>query len=456
MSEQRKYIGKKRKKIFSIEKCNSQLTPKNEILEKVNLSPIEEIFPSEEIQTYNPHKLYLNLNEIKEKNGGETQKHSLINISKLVFEFLKAVGHTTGNEVTSHIKNVIYSKNNSQPNQKNIQRRVYDAINVMCAAGLIRKNRQEIQFIRRSDQENHNHGANDETNSNEKKEEEKSDEIEEKIKAKINELEDKRKKLIKNYLTMKFYEKYYKLNDAYPQRKFQKKLEFPFDLIKYDSSSPIKITSKDDASRYLLLSNSELVHLTPYDIIKKFISPDILLKLNESMNNTIENKSNRKKSTNDNSFAEEANNNMDNNSLINMDREENKVEESPKKNKLFPEVYAPLNYIIPKETSLKRKKDEKDDDLVFDYLKNVKSFVEEIISSNAKQIEVNNIENNDVNIEQEEPENIFGEENEIFTKNKLRKNSNLSNWSNLYDENEIKKNKGDLVSEIEIFMQSFK
>lgn len=456
MSEQRKYIGKKRKKIFSIEKCNSQLTPKNEILEKVNLSPIEEIFPSEEIQTYNPHKLYLNLNEIKEKNGGETQKHSLINISKLVFEFLKAVGHTTGNEVTLHIKNVIYSKNNSQPNQKNIQRRVYDAINVMCAAGLIRKNRQEIQFIRRSDQENHNHGANDETNSNEKKEEEKSDEIEEKIKAKINELEDKRKKLIKNYLTMKFYEKYYKLNDAYPQRKFQKKLEFPFDLIKYDSSSPIKITSKDDASRYLLLSNSELVHLTPYDIIKKFISPDILLKLNESMNNTIENKSNRKKSTNDNSFAEEANNNMDNNSLINMDREENKVEESPKKNKLFPEVYAPLNYIIPKETSQKRRKDEKDDDLVFDYLKNVKSFVEEIISSNAKQIEVNNVENNDVNIEQEEPENIFGEENEIFTKNKLRKNSNLSNWSNLYDENEIKKNKDDLRSEIELFMQNFK
>ena len=72
--------------------------------------------------------------------------------------------------MTSHIKNVIYSKNNSQPNQKNIQRRVYDAINVMCAAGLIRKNRQEIQFIRRTDQENHNHGANDETNSNEKKE----------------------------------------------------------------------------------------------------------------------------------------------------------------------------------------------------------------------------------------------------------------------------------------------
>ena len=55
------------------------------------------------------------------------------------------------------------------------------------------------------------------------------------------------------------------------------------------------------------------MHLTPYDIIKKFISPDILLKLNESMNNTIENKSNRKKSTNDNSLIEEANYNMENN-----------------------------------------------------------------------------------------------------------------------------------------------
>ena len=74
---------------------------------------------------------------------------------------------------------------------------------------------------------------------------------------------------------MKFYEKYNKLNETCPQRKLQKKLEFPFDLIKYDSSNPIKITQKEDASRYLLLSNSQFEHLTPYDIIKKLISPDI-------------------------------------------------------------------------------------------------------------------------------------------------------------------------------------
>ena len=85
----------------------------------------------------------------------------------------------------------------------------------------------------------------------------------------MDELEEKRKKLIKNYLTLKFYEKYSQLNETYPQRKFQKKLEFPFDLIKYDNSSPIKIISKEDNSRYLILSNSKFVHLTPYDIIKK-------------------------------------------------------------------------------------------------------------------------------------------------------------------------------------------
>ena len=147
MSEQRKYIGKKRQKIFSIEKSYSQMTQKNVTIEKYNASPVENLFPSEDIPPVESHKLILNLEEINEKNSAETQKHSLINISTLVFEFIKTVGHTTGNEVTTHIKNVIYSKNKNQPNQKNIQRRVYDAINVMCAAGLIKKNKQEIQFI---------------------------------------------------------------------------------------------------------------------------------------------------------------------------------------------------------------------------------------------------------------------------------------------------------------------
>ena len=272
----------------------------------------------------------------------------------------------------------------------------------------------------------------------------------------MEELEQKRKELIKAYLTLKFYEKYSKLNETYPQRKFQKKIEFPFDLIKYDNSSPIKIIAKEDNSRYLILSNSKLVHLAPYDIIKKLISSDILLKLNENSNNINVNKSHSKKSTNDNSIIDEYNSNIHNNSsLINIEQEEKKIDDTPKKNNTFPETYSKINYIIPAEQDIKKAKEEKEDNIVFDYLKNLKCFVDELENNNAPQNEEKNIENNDINKIQEEPVNMF--ENEIYNdiallENQYRKNSNLSYEPNIYDENEIKKNKGDFLSDIDMFM----
>ena len=456
MSEQKKYLGKKRHKIFSIEKNYTQKFEKKISKTKLNLSPIYNLIPSEEIPTSNPYKFNLNLNENDDNIGIETKKHSLIGISKLVFEYLKTIIHTTGNEVTEHIKNIFKSKKNDQSNQKNIQRRVYDATNVMCAVGLIRKNKQEIQFLKKNNQQSNIIRINKEIDESQKKEEDKNDDIDEKVKEKMDELEEKRKKLIKNYLTLKFYEKYNKLNETCPQRKLQKKLEFPFDLIKYDSSNPIKITQKEDASRYLLLSNSQFEHLTPYDIIKKLISPDIFLKLNENLHNISGNKSNGKKSTNDNSLIEEANYNMENNSLFNSVQEENKVEESPKKRKVFPETYTRIKYVIPKEPTTKKRKEEKEDDLVFDYLKNNKNFIDDIINCIPPQVEANNNENDERKVNEEEAQNFFEKENAIFNEKRPRKNSDISNWSNLYDESEIKNNKGDLVSELEIFMKEFK
>ena len=452
MSEQRKFLGKKRKKIFVIEKTFSQRTPKNLSIEKINLSPVDNLFTSEEIPTIKSSKINLNLSEKNEIINSKIQKHSLINISNLVYDFLKTVVHTTGNEVTAHIKNIIQSKNNNQPNQKNIQRRVYDAINVMCAVGLIKKNKQEIQYINYKNKENNSINLNNGINLNEEKEEEKTDEIEEKIKAKTNELEEKRKILTKNYLTIKFYEKYHKLNEIDQNRKLNKKLVFPFDLIKYDNSSPIKITSTEDSSRYVLLSNSEFIHFTPYDIIKKLISYDILVKLNE--NN--ESKTNRKKSTNENSLIEEDNCNLDNESLVNLKKGKNKHRHSHKKNKIFSDN-SHLSYINPKESSYKKYNEEKDDDLILEYLKNIKSFMDIIINNSIPKHEEKNIENEEINKIQEESENIFEKENiNFFPGNKVRKNSNFSNWSNIYDENENKKNNEDLISEIEIFMQNFK
>ena len=428
MSEKRKYLGKKRRKIFVIEKSLiSQGTPKNLSVENENLSPIENIITSEELPTIKSSKINLNLSKKNEKNNLKIQKHSLINISNLVYDFLKKTVHTTGNDVTTHIKNIIQS-NNNQPNQKNIQRRVYDAINVMCAVGLIKKNKQEIKFINYKNKNNALKCIND---INEEKEEEKSDETEEKINEKNNELQEKRNQLIKSYLTLKFYEKYNKLNKSNPLRMYENKLEFPFDLIIYDKTSDFHMQSKDDSSRYLLLSNSEFIHLNPYEIIKKLISYDIFLKLNENLNNVSENKSNSKKSTKSNSLIEEANSNID-------------------KNKLISENYSQLNYT-------KKSKEEKDEDFIFEYLRNIKIFVDEIINNFSIQRKKENENNDETNKLEEEPDNIFEEKSINFlTGKKIRKNSNISNWSNFNEHNENNKINEDSISEITYFIQNFK
>ena len=456
MSEQKKYLSKKKLKIFSIEKAYSQKNSKKVPKKKLNLSPIYNLLSSEEIPPSNSYKFNLNLNENEDNLITETKKHSLIGISKLVFDYLKTIVHTTGNDVTEHIKNVFKSKKNDQSNQKNIQRRVYDAINVMCAVGLIRKNKQQIQFLKKNNLTSNIIRINNDLDESQINDEDKSDEIDKKIQEKMEELEQKRKELIKAYLTLKFYEKYSKLNESYPQRKFQKKIEFPFDLIKYDNSSPIKIIAKEDNSRYVLLSNSKFAHLASYDIIKKLISSDILLKINENSNNINVNKSHSKKSTNDNSIIDEYNSNINNNSsIVNIEQEEKKFKDTPKKNSSFPETYSKINYIIPSEQDMKKAKEEKEDSIVFDYLKNLKCFVDELENNSAPQNEEKNLENNHINKIQEEPVNMF--ENEIyndsaFHENQLRKNSNLSYEPNFFDENEIKKIKGDMLSDIDMFM----
>ena len=164
-----------------------------------------------------------------------------------------------------------------------------------------------------------------------------------------------------------------------------------------------------------------------------------------------ENKSNSKKSTNDNSMLDEFNSNINNNSFLNIEQEEKKDEDSPQKNKQFSETYSKINYMIPDEHDIETAKEEKEDNIVFDYLKNLKCFIDELRDDNPPQTEIKNIENNDVNKVQEEPINIFENENEnAFNENRFRKNSNLSYGSNFYDENE--KNKGDMMSDIELFM----
>ena len=439
MSEQKKYTGKKRQKIFTIEKYHIKQIPKKLSKKKINIYSIDNIFPSEEIPIQNNNKIYLNLDEGSVNIYQETAKHSLIGISKLVFEYLKNVTYTTGNEVTEHIKNKLQLKKKCQINQKNIQRRVYDAINVMCAVGLIHKNKQKIQFLNKNLKEKEINNSSDDNNS--------SNSNEQKIKLKLIELEEKRKKLVKNYLTMKFYEKFNLMNEKNPQRKLENKIEFPFDIIKYDNSSPIKITSSEDLSRYLLLSNSEFIHMTPYDIIKKLISQEILLKINKKTNDIIDSKTNSK----NNSLIDEFNCNRFNEEK--EEKEEKKYEEFPKKNKLHQKSHSHFKYINNKDENIITK--EKEVDFVFEYLKDKKCFIEELVNNNDIQVKEIKGEINDMDNKLEEQENDSEKEKEnefiILTENQFRKNNNMSYGSNYYDESPIKKYNDDLMYEIETF-----
>ena len=464
MSDHKKHLGKKRQKIFSIEKVYLKGTPNNLSKQKINLSPISHLFSTKEKLTSPSFKFNSNLDESQEKLTPENQRHSLISISKLVYDYLKRIENTTGNNVTEYIKNALQPKKNDQSNQKNIQRRVYDAINVMCAVGLIRKNKQEIKFLKKFNNSKKNNIINIDNNIsniiNEKSKlnieiKDESLDIEEQIKDKNKELEEKRKSLIKSFLTLKFYEKYKKLNETFPQRKYQKKLEFPFDLIKYDNSSPIKITSKEDLTRYLIVSNSSLVHYSPYDIIKRLTSQDILNKLKENNfndNNSNQNKSNRKKSTNDESLLDELNlnNNINSSFNINEDKEEKKIEEDPKKIKILNDSFNNYSCILPDETKINNNVNSKEkiENIVFNYLKNLKIFKDELTLNDTNEIQLNNIVNNE-NYKEEIENNE--KDNNIFAEHRFRKNSNLSYVSNLYEENVMKQNKGDCMSEIGLY-----
>ena len=96
------FLGQKRNKIFSIKKCAKK----------------EEKHP----------------------------KYSLSEISKLVLDIIKKEKIKTINGITDCILKTLKPENDEKI-QKNIQRRVYDSINIMNAAGLLQKNKQQIKYI---------------------------------------------------------------------------------------------------------------------------------------------------------------------------------------------------------------------------------------------------------------------------------------------------------------------
>ena len=319
MKHQNNYLSKKRE-IFEIVKINKK---KNIIFsEKKNkfFMIIKDKNNSLKNKSYNNY--YTNTKKKKQKDKlKESQRQSLLEISNLVLKFIKKKKKQTGNQVTEFIQNFLQLKNNDKLIQKNIQRRVYDSINVMIGFGRIKKNKEELEYVNNVSniEENVNEYEDNQLKDIEEKmsahEDEEEDENEENIdedekeyEEKVKKLEELQKILIKQYLAIKFYEKYGKIN----------------------RESHKNINDK-------LKSNTKIKNEISYDIIKTIIAPEILAKLNNEDNDI--NKIDIKKE----------NNNEDNNIIDKINFKNNK--EKKNNNKMNEKEDEVFNYIKDRKST---------------------------------------------------------------------------------------------------------
>ena len=213
-----------------------------------------------------------NLEEESEINDQkEITRNSLISISKEVYKFIKQKHYTKGSDVTNHILEVLSSKK-AKLNYKNIQRRVYDAINVMCAIGLINKEKGNITFISNDDKILNNENSNI-SNFNKENNLENNQDI--KINLIKNNIKEKQNELISNFCREYFYKKLFDMNqNQYKRSTTIDKLDFPFYIITLENGCNYKIKQNEDNSRVVIFSDKPYTIINPDNIIKKLIKKD--------------------------------------------------------------------------------------------------------------------------------------------------------------------------------------
>ena len=254
------FLTKKKKSIFQIIKIQK----KQKLDNKIVIS-----------NDFNDNNQNNSLNEslsVFDIEKKDSTKNSLISISREVFKFIKIKRNTKGSDVTSHILDVL-SKKGSNLNYKNIQRRVYDAINVMCAIGLISKEKGNIIFLGSKDCEDNclstNNSSKVRSNDSIFPEYFEQNESDKEIKDIQNTINEQKNELIKLFTERYFYDKIVNLN----QNDFKKsgcidKLEFPFYIVTVDKKNELKVKQNDLNTKVVIYSKSDIKLYKPYDIIK--------------------------------------------------------------------------------------------------------------------------------------------------------------------------------------------
>jgi hypothetical protein len=252
------FLTKKKKSIFQIIKIQKKQNLGNKLVITSDLND------NNQNNSFNES---LSVLDIEKK---DTTKNSLISISREVFKFIKHKRNTKGSDVTNHILEVL-SKKGSNLNYKNIQRRVYDAINVMCAIGLISKEKVNINFLGSKECEDNCLSTNNSSKvrSNDSIYPDDQNESDKEIKDIQNTINEQKNELIKLFTERYFYDKIVNLN----QNDFKKsgcidKLEFPFYLVTVDKKNELKVKQNDLNTKVVIYSKSDIKLYKPYDIIK--------------------------------------------------------------------------------------------------------------------------------------------------------------------------------------------
>ena len=391
MKEPKHFLCKKRKKIFLIEKTPKMISPKKKANKyKTEYSQIcqKDTEKSEPLE----NNTILNLEENNEKTK-ENKRHSLIDISKYVLNYIKQKKDTTGNDVTMKIKQKLQPQNEDDSAQKNIQRRVYDAINVMGAIGLIQKNKQEIHFIEYpSKTENSIIGIKNDDNNNDNIDENDNDSSSELDEEKYNQKvkEDLQIMLIKKYLALEFYKVVNSLTHLKEKENIYKEnIKTQIYPIKYDEQGRIIIDTKEKFTNYLnhLMGNSMVKHSSPYENIKDFVKKDILSRINDD---------NNKENDNINNYDDIPNNKILNNkSIINGESQSNLFVTKNNNNEFNNEKeFKNLGNEEKKYNFIQNNKkgNGKEDDVILNYLRKTKKFIDEISSDDIIDYEINTIE----------------------------------------------------------------
>lgn len=265
------FLLKKRKpifQIFKIPKSKKKLKKPSFTLSN-DLSLAGEDSINEDINKNNDNE---NENHSTFNDDSEyVSRNSLISISKEVFRYIRQKIQTKGSDVTNHILCLLTTKGNKL-NYKNIQRRVYDAINVMSAIGIISKDKGVITYLQNKPIS---------FNSSPIDMEEKKQsiftnlEIDEEIEKLNNSIKSKQNILIQQCTQTVFYSKFIQMNQTDIKRNSTvDKLDFPFYILALNNDSKYSIKQVDFNNRVVILSNQPFRIIDPENLIKFFVKND--------------------------------------------------------------------------------------------------------------------------------------------------------------------------------------